>query len=178
MKGKFMKLNRWFKRLGLTIAITSLLFAILIGQQSKALTSTVPQTTASTGNLGDTLYTNTEFTQTGIFDYILESSNKRFQLKFQRDRNLVLYDTQSNQAIWSSGTSTNVINHPTINSTGPNLVMQDDGNLVIYAGGSQNNLVWSSGTAGTSDSYYLKVQDDGNVVIYKPSPVWATNTAR
>ena len=53
-------------------------------------------------------------------------------------------------------------------------VMQGDGNLVIY--GFSNNPIWASGTHGNPGSF-LVVQDDRNVVIYKPNhPVWATGT--
>lgn len=87
------------------------------------------------------------------------------------------------------------------------LVMQDDGNLVLYrvngpalwATGTNGiairhavmqhdgNLVlydyaggarWASGTHGNPGAV-LHVQCDGNVVIYKPNvPVWATNTVQ
>jgi hypothetical protein len=86
------------------------------------------------------------------------------------------------------------------------LVMQRDGNLVLYdqrrqplwASNTQGqrvercimqrdgNLVlylrngqpvWASNTAGKPGSY-LVVQDDGNMVIYRPQGVWASNTAR
>lgn len=88
------------------------------------------------------------------------------------------------------------------------LVMQSDGNLVLYVRGGgalwssrtanhpgatawmqgDGNLVvyspsgaalWSSGTSGHSGSG-LSVQNDGNVVIYSPTGValWATGTAR
>lgn len=53
-------------------------------------------------------------------------------------------------------------------------IMQDDGNLVLY--GFASNAVWASNTNGQPGSF-LVVQDDGNVVIYRPNfPVWATNT--
>lgn len=86
------------------------------------------------------------------------------------------------------------------------LVLQDDGNLVLYDGSSQ--AMWATGTDGqqisratmqpdgnlvlytsgheaawASDTYgnegaQLVVQDDGNLVIYSAdeSPLWATNT--
>jgi ABC-type nitrate/sulfonate/bicarbonate transport system substrate-binding protein len=94
--------------------------------------------------------------------------------------------------------------------TSPNgqstLVMQGDGNLVLYRAGGKvcwatatdgrkvtqavmqgdGNFVlygpgqahiWDSATAGHPRAY-LVVQDDGNVVIYDSAdrPVWATNT--
>ncbi|WP_329192370.1 MULTISPECIES: hypothetical protein [unclassified Streptomyces] len=50
----------------------------------------------------------------------------------------------------------------------PELVMQPDGNLVVYAignGGTKLPL-WNSGTYGNPGAYAL-MQDDGNFVIYK-----------
>ena len=85
------------------------------------------------------------------------------------------------------------------------LIMQDDGNLVLYAAGGRalwatgtdgvairhavmqtdGNLVlydyanrprWASGTDGQPGTY-LAVQDDGNVVLYRPKmPIWASNS--
>ena len=86
------------------------------------------------------------------------------------------------------------------------LVMQRDGNLVLYdarrhplwasnTNGQRvekcimqrdGNLVlylrngqpvWASNTAGKPGSYLL-VQNDGNMVIYQPQAVWTSNTAR
>jgi hypothetical protein len=86
------------------------------------------------------------------------------------------------------------------------LVMQNDGNLVLYdarrhplwSSNTQGqrvekcimqrdgNLVlylhngqpaWSSNTQGKPGSYLL-VQNDGNMVIYRPQGVWASETAR
>jgi len=52
-------------------------------------------------------------------------------------------------------------------------VMQSDGNLVIYG---FNKAIWASRTDGNFGAY-LKVQDDRNVVIYIGSlSLWATNT--
>ncbi len=52
-----------------------------------------------------------------------------------------------------------------------------DGNLVLYAGGLKP--IWASHTSKNAGSH-LTVQDDGNVVIYRPdhSVVWATNTVQ
>jgi hypothetical protein len=55
-------------------------------------------------------------------------------------------------------------------------VMQSDGNLVLYL--YNGKPVWASNTNGKPNSYLL-VQNDGNVVIYhNQSAVWATNTNR
>jgi N-acetylglucosamine-6-sulfatase len=57
------------------------------------------------------------------------------------------------------------------------LVMQEDGNLVVYRNGVLPG-VWSSGTHGhDGERAYLVVQNDGNVVIYnRDRALWATGT--
>ncbi|MDV3002712.1 MAG: Serine/threonine-protein kinase PknD (plasmid) [Chroococcopsis gigantea SAG 12.99] len=54
-------------------------------------------------------------------------------------------------------------------------MLEPDGNLVIR--NDSNELIWRSGT-GKFTQPILSVQDDGNVVIYENSgnPVWHTNT--
>jgi len=55
--------------------------------------------------------------------------------------------------------------------------MQTDGNFVIYQG---HRAIWSSNSRhGASGSYVLFVQNDGNIVVYSPAnrPIWASNTA-
>jgi nucleoid-associated protein YgaU len=53
------------------------------------------------------------------------------------------------------------------------LTLQDDGNLVLAAGGE---AVWATGTNG-QDADRLEVQKDGNVVLYtSDKPVWHTDT--
>lgn len=60
------------------------------------------------------------------------------------------------------------------NGPGRRLVMQGDGNLVIYR---DSTPLWWSGTHGLSGSQ-LRMQDDGNLVIYGPSgrAWWSTWT--
>ena len=55
------------------------------------------------------------------------------------------------------------------------LVLNDDGNLVVYKG--HNKPLWVSNTAG-KDAKYAKMQPDGNFVIYtyKNKVLWHTNT--
>lgn len=54
------------------------------------------------------------------------------------------------------------------------LVLQSDGNLVLYSG---TRALWASGTGGLAVDY-VKAQSDGNMVIYGPQGgVWGTNTA-
>lgn len=53
------------------------------------------------------------------------------------------------------------------------LVMQSDGNLVLY---SPNRPIWSTGTSGRPANRFI-VQDDGNMVLYGPSNYyWASGT--
>ncbi|EWC45993.1 hypothetical protein DRE_04786 [Drechslerella stenobrocha 248] len=57
------------------------------------------------------------------------------------------------------------------------VVMQDDGNLVLYT--HDNEPAWASDTGGEGDdSCVLEVQDDGNVVLYKRTAIWASNTSK
>ena len=53
------------------------------------------------------------------------------------------------------------------------LTLQDDGNLVLCAGGE---AVWATGTNG-QNAERLEVQKDGNCVLYTPDkPIWHTDT--
>jgi len=66
--------------------------------------------------------------------------------------------------------------------TSPNgrysLVMQEDGNLVMYITGTPIP-VWATGTHGNDSVAWVAMQSDGNFVIYKSdgTPIWATNTS-
>ncbi len=60
----------------------------------------------------------------------------------------------------------------TYGSDGRRAVMQGDGNLVVYGAAAR----WASGTNGHPGAW-LAVQDDGNVVVYVgTTPIWATGT--
>lgn len=69
----------------------------------------------------------------------------------------------SNTALWESKTS------------GQNcvkLIMQPDGNLVLYT--SASHPVWKTGTSGKGSSY-ATMQDDGNFVLYlQGAATWAS----
>jgi hypothetical protein len=56
-----------------------------------------------------------------------------------------------------------------------NLIMQTDGNLVVYAKG---HAVWASNTVGKCPGCVASYQGDGNLVLYDNNkrPVWALNS--
>lgn len=62
-----------------------------------------------------------------------------------------------------------IIDYPTLNA---HLVMQGDGNLVLYRGlsGNAQGVIWSSGSSVGSGNYFAVLQDDGNLVIYTGTP--------
>ena len=57
---------------------------------------------------------------------------------------------------------------------GQRLVMQGDGNLVLYSDSSETTPVWHTSSWGNSGGY-LSLQDDGNLVVYSPNdtPLWS-----
>ena len=95
----------------------------------------------------------------------LLSSNGKYIFIVQDDNNLVIYNTENSNAIWSSGT----------NSTGPiELIYQTDFNLVLYSNGTAKwltNTNWKKSTR-------LIMQDDGNLVIYNGNDViWSSRNS-
>lgn len=81
------------------------------------------------------------------------SPSGQFELRFQDDGNLVLYQLPAT-VLFASDT----------NDMGATLLsMQVDGNLVIYDG--DGTPLWESGTNGNPEAY-LVLQNDGNLVIY------------
>lgn len=100
-------------------------------------------------------------------NYLL-SPNGKYRLIFQCDGNLVLYYTPTAHAIWQSRTN---------GKDAREVVMQGDGNIVIY--GPSRQVFWASARFGRE--VQLKMQDDGNLVAYAASTViWqsATNGKR
>lgn len=102
-------------------------------------------------------------------------------LKVQTDGNLVIY---RGQAIWSKdGPLYDRLNSGQSLTSGqslisPNraftLIMQGDGNLVIYRSGQAQ---WASSTSGAGN--WVVMQGDGNLVIYTAAgkPLWDSKTA-
>ncbi|KAB8029054.1 lectin [Fluviispira multicolorata] len=111
----------------------------------------------------DTMYSG----QTLYQGQQLESANHCFRLAMQNDGNLVLYRNSNNQATWASHT---------MNSGANRVVMQGDGNFVVY--NSNGNAKWASGTNNHRGAWIL-IQNDGNLVIYSANSwnaIWASNT--
>ena len=148
--------------------------------------------------------------------------NPGASLAVQSDGNLVVYSA-SGKPLWSSGTGPIPKPSPGCGKLSPgaglgpgdqvvsceacfSLVMQTDGNLVLYRQGhgaiwssatngkdgitavmqTDGNFVlysgggcplWGSGTSGHSGAF-LAVQDDGNLVVYDSAnqPLWASNS--
>ena len=92
----------------------------------------------------------------------LTSADGRYELAYQTDGNLVLYDGATGVALWWTGT---------VSAAPGEAVMQGDGNFVVY--NADGTPVWWSGTAGYDNAEVI-VQGDANVVVYAPGgiPLW------
>ena len=105
------------------------------------------------------------------------------QLAIQNDGNVVVY---SPRAIWSAATVQSTMQpgdllRPGWSIYSPSeqleLIMQSDGNLVLYDGAGKP--LWASGT-DHHDGAYAIMQTDGNLVVYPPSgkALWASGTSK
>lgn len=105
----------------------------------------------------------------------LQSPDGRYRLTFQSDGNAVLRDRQTNSVVWASGTA---------GQHGDRLVMQDDGNLVIYSEGYwgwkgpwhwgyiKPAAIWASNSVGSGESR-LQVSNDGRLsIVRNQATVW------
>jgi hypothetical protein len=81
----------------------------------------------------------------------LTSPNNNYQLVFEANGNLVLYQLNG-FAIWATNTA---------GQTATSAIMQTDGNFVLYANGS---TIWSSNTAGNPGAIF-RLGDYGNLVV-------------
>lgn len=102
-------------------------------------------------------------------------------LKLQDDRNLVIYHSNADP-LWSSNThlgSLELILENGMRITSENgsycLIMQHDGNLVLYT--KYNAMLWSTRTGGLG-AVEARMQHDGNLVLYGPQRqvIWSSNT--
>lgn len=88
----------------------------------------------------------------------------------QHDGNFVLYGAE--MPLWASGTV----------GKGFRVIMQRDGNLVLYEQSSSSDKTkipqWASDTQSRGD--YLMCQDDGNMVVFSwnRNQVWSSNTTQ
>lgn len=91
-------------------------------------------------------------------------------------------DSPPGQGTSSETGDVTVVNGPktlrvdeSVESTKEKLIMQNDGNLVLY--NKDNQPLWATMTSGSG--LYAVFQYDGNLVVYNKDnqPVWATNTA-
>ncbi len=92
--------------------------------------------------------------QTLTAGQLIRSNVGNHELVMQGDGNFVQY--QGGVALWNTGTQGN---------PGAFIVLQNDGNLVIYR--SNGTAAWHTSTHGTAADT-LVMQDDGNVVLYGP----------
>jgi hypothetical protein len=99
-----------------------------------------------------------------VFNQPVYSCSKGHSLVFQADGNLVLYNTRTMAALWSSATGQSAAN---------SAVFQSDGNLVVYRNGTP---LWNSNTGGRTGAT-LSLQDDGNLVIsLQGQRLWSSMT--
>jgi hypothetical protein len=118
---------------------------------------------APSNPVGQSLWpVGTHLTPNGGF---IQSANGETKLEMQADGDLWL--SRKGVVTWHSGTG----GHPNAYA-----VMQEDGNMVIYAYAAYQGGLWTSGSQGHPGASML-VQDDGNMVIYTWKSMWATNTA-
>lgn len=96
-------------------------------------------------------------------DYLL-SADSHSALALQSDGNLALY--ASFKLVWQS---------EALGAEVDRVIMQTDGNLVIYDGSSRP--LWATNTTGNPGAW-LALQADGNLVVYSSTNVvlWASNT--
>lgn len=102
--------------------------------------------------------------QTLLSGESLYSPNRKFRLLMQADGNLVLYRSDQEQALWSTGTDGWDQGGLGDWLDGP-VILQDDGNLVHYD--VEGRARWASKTVGVGR--VLRLQDDGNLVLYGAS---------
>ena len=84
----------------------------------------------------------------------LQSHSDHYTLRFQSDRNLVLY--YGRKPLWHTNTANGV--------NIDRLLLQRGGNLVLYR--KDRSAAWS---AHTSSAKVLNLQNDGNLVLYTTS---------
>jgi YD repeat-containing protein len=102
-----------------------------------------------------------------------DAESKNGFLRLQNDGNLVLYNASGSRAIWSSGVGDimrpgNLLANQSIVSANGRyqLIMQPDGNLVIYDLQNNGQAIWNTATFSNSGARFSFQANDGNLVIY------------
>ncbi|MDO8331147.1 MAG: PHB depolymerase family esterase [Fluviicoccus sp.] len=123
------------------------------------------------GHKSDRLWSGQELGR----NQFLTTDDGRFRLDVQGDSNVVLKNANTNSMIWSSGTG---------GSGADKLVLQQDGNLVLWNDGYWGwkgifpvyfspRAVWSSNSAGNGESR-MQINDLGQLQIVRNGvPVWS-----
>jgi hypothetical protein len=100
------------------------------------------------------------------------SSDGVFTFDVQTDSNLVMVDA-NNKPLWATNTAAK--------PDGAWLLMQADGNLVMYRAGGTcgcgSDAYWSSGTAGHPGASFVMGTDGNAAVVLNGSVLWSTHTA-
>ena len=109
-------------------------------------------------DFGNVLWPNAAFLQLGDS---LTSQNSRYSLVMRADGLVIESDHNTEVMLWQGDTAFR-------------LVMQADGNLVLYQ--SDGTPRFNTGTEGNPGTIAV-MQDDGNLVLYKSPAIWASNTA-
>ncbi|XP_072527968.1 B-type lectin plumieribetin-like [Salminus brasiliensis] len=107
----------------------------------------------------NTLYTNQELHKG---DYLI-SNDRNYKAIFQDDGNFVVYGWKP---IWASDTYGKPVTR---------LIMQEDGNLVMYT--NDGTPLWASNTWQNSMSkdFNVSMNNDGRLILYRgPSVLWTT----
>ena len=80
----------------------------------------------------------------------------------------------TNTLLGANNTRLDINSYITSNNVMYVLILQNDGNLVLYGNGN-GTAMWSSGTYG-SGADHLLMQNDGNLVLYKANGAWVWQT--
>ena len=95
------------------------------------------------------------------YDFLI-SQDGRWKLKYRTDGNLVLYNADESESYWNSGTVNTDPEASNYGQAAGYLVMQPDGNLVIYS--STGGPYWAKDTDGNPGAFFF-IQDDRNLIL-------------
>lgn len=172
-----MKTSRKIKKLAAGLMSAAILFSGSSLMSETGCPVLSEQITASAWSANDPHYKGASVTaRTGRNQYLSPGdflANGRFRAVMQGDGNFVIYDDQArvgnttkSVAQWSTCTALEG------GYSGYQFVVQEDGNIVIYATPKSNGgkrWVWATGTSGAKGYYTLKLESDGDLVLYNGS---------